>query len=186
MARKREERPPRKMKPVYIVFCEGETEEAYVNFLRQNYRSPIKIIANVLGNEITSDIVQKRIDEMKISADDDFTIFLMYDLDVSAVNSKLNKISATRLLSNPCIELWFILHSLKNQCALTSAGCLQKLRQCGNEWKNYEKGRLTETQKKILWNKRLEAVNNAKTLTEDENPSSTVFRLIEKLEEGLA
>lgn len=32
MARNREERPPRKMRPIYIVFCEGETEEMYVHF----------------------------------------------------------------------------------------------------------------------------------------------------------
>ncbi|MBD5433314.1 MAG: RloB domain-containing protein [Treponema sp.] len=184
MARKREERPPRKMKPVYIVFCEGETEETYINFLRQNYRSPIKIITNITGNEISSDFVQKKIDDVKIFTDENFTTFLMYDLDVSSVNSKLEKIAATKLLSNPCIELWFLLHSLKNPNSLTSAGCLQKLRQCGNEWKNYEKGRLTETQKKILWNRRLEAVANAKSLTESANPSSTVFRIIEKLEEG--
>ena len=171
------------MKPVYIVFCEGETEETYINFLRQNYRSPIKIITNITGNEISSDVVQKKINDVKIFTDENFTTFLMYDLDVSSVNSKLERIAATKLLSNPCIELWFVLHSLKKPSPLTSAGCLQKLRQCSNEWKNYEKGRLTETQKKILWNKRLEAVANAKSLTESANPSSTVFRIIEKLEE---
>lgn len=184
MARKREERPPRKMKPVYIVFCEGETEDAYIHFLRQNYRSPIKIITTVLGNEIAPDIVQKKIDDVKIFADENLTTFLMYDLDVSSVNAKLEKIAATKLLSNPCIELWFALHSLKKPNPLTADECVKKLRQCGNAWKNYEKGRLTETQKKLLWNKRLESVDNAKSLTEDANPSSTVFRLIEKLEEG--
>lgn len=184
MARKREERPPRKMRPVYIVFCEGETEECYVNLLRQNYRSPIKIITNVLGNEITSDAVQKKIDDVKIFADENLTTFLMYDLDVSSVNSKLEGIHATKLLSNPCIEFWFILHCLEKSSSMSSAMCLQKLKQCGNEWKSYEKGRLTETQKKILWENRLDAVRNAKNLTDGANPSSTVYRLIEKLEEG--
>lgn len=137
----------------------------------------------MLGNEITSNVLQKKIDDMKIFADENFTLFLMYDLDVSSVNSKLEKITATKLLSNPCIELWFLLHSLEKTNPLTSDGCLKKLRQCGNEWKNYEKGRLTETQKKILWDRRLEAVENAKALVAEVNPSSTVYRLIEKLEE---
>jgi len=28
MKRERNQRPPRKMKPVFLVFCEGDTEEA--------------------------------------------------------------------------------------------------------------------------------------------------------------
>ena len=182
MGRKREKRPPRKMKPVYIVFCEGETEEAYINFLRQTYRSPIKIITNVLGNEITPTIIQKRIKETKISLSEEISVFLLYDMDVSAINKKIEQTSAIKLLSNPCIELWFMLHFLDCSGSITTNECLQKLKQCGNEWKNYKKGILTEPQKQSLWNKRLAAVENAKALLEYENPSSTIYRLIEKLE----
>ena len=33
------------MKPVFLVFCEGESEEAYIYFLKQNERRlPIKLI----------------------------------------------------------------------------------------------------------------------------------------------
>ena len=35
---------PRKMRPQFLVLCEGETEEAYINFLKQRYRLPIKLI----------------------------------------------------------------------------------------------------------------------------------------------
>lgn len=35
---------PRKMRPQFLVLCEGETEEAYINFLKQQYRLPIKIV----------------------------------------------------------------------------------------------------------------------------------------------
>ena len=31
---------PRKMRPQFLVLCEGETEEAYINFLKQRYRLP--------------------------------------------------------------------------------------------------------------------------------------------------
>lgn len=33
------------MKPNYFVFCEGETEVAYVEMLRAHYRLPIHIVS---------------------------------------------------------------------------------------------------------------------------------------------
>lgn len=41
------------MKPVFLVFCEGETEETYLDYLKQAYRSPIKIIPKVEGGDIS-------------------------------------------------------------------------------------------------------------------------------------
>jgi hypothetical protein len=38
MKKRRNQKPPRKMKPVFLVFCEGDTEETYINFLRKQYR----------------------------------------------------------------------------------------------------------------------------------------------------
>ena len=49
MAKQRLESPRRKMKPVFLVFCEGETEETYLDHLKQAYRSLIKIIPKVEG-----------------------------------------------------------------------------------------------------------------------------------------
>ena len=40
-------RPSRKMKPVILVLCEGETEECYIDFLKQKYRLPIKIVSKL-------------------------------------------------------------------------------------------------------------------------------------------
>ena len=43
MAKQRTASPSRTMKPVFLMFCEGETEEAYLDYLKQAYRSPIRI-----------------------------------------------------------------------------------------------------------------------------------------------
>lgn len=43
MKRTREKAPSRCMKPVFLVFCEGETEEVYLDFIRKSFRSPIRI-----------------------------------------------------------------------------------------------------------------------------------------------
>lgn len=54
MGKIREKRPSRTMKPVFVVFCEGETEEAYLDFIKQTYRSPFKIIPKVEGERLPS------------------------------------------------------------------------------------------------------------------------------------
>ena len=61
MPRKREERKPRRMKKVILVVCEGETEAAYVDFLKQYYRSPIKIVPKVSGHDVN----KRKLDEFK-------------------------------------------------------------------------------------------------------------------------
>ena len=53
--------------------------------------------------------------------------FLLYDIDVDGIPDKLKKIKNTTLLvSNSCIELWFLLH-YKNQTANIYTGS------CGKE-----------------------------------------------------
>ena len=49
MKKERSYKPPRKMK---LVFCEGDTEETYISFLRQKYRLPIKVIPRITGLSI--------------------------------------------------------------------------------------------------------------------------------------
>ena len=58
MARERKS-TPRKMWPQFLVICEGETEENYVNFLRQYYRLPIKIVPKIIGSKISQKIVNR-------------------------------------------------------------------------------------------------------------------------------
>ena len=60
MGMTREKQPSRSMKPVFVVFCEGETEEAYLDFIKQTYRSPFKIIPKVEGGKITPHLIRTR------------------------------------------------------------------------------------------------------------------------------
>jgi hypothetical protein len=39
------------MKPMIMVFCEGDTEDAYVNFLKSRYHVKIKIISKITGQQ---------------------------------------------------------------------------------------------------------------------------------------
>jgi len=185
MAQKRVQRPIRKMKPLYIVFCEGETEENYVALLRKLYRVPVKVVSKITGQKISQALIERHELSERIAKDDIITSFVMYDLDVPDVAVQLLKCNAIQLTSNPCIEFWFLLHECEQRAAISTTACLTKLKKVSLDWHNYEKGTLTVNQQNILYDKKLVACDRAKRLSATENPSSSVYHLINKLEEVL-
>jgi len=78
MSKRRRFGPERRMKPVFLVFCEGETEEAYVNFLRQQYRLPIKVIPYITGQKISPKLIKNYIISEQIHKGDAIKSFLIY------------------------------------------------------------------------------------------------------------
>ena len=165
------------MKPNFFVFCEGETEIAYVKFLRSLYRAPIQVIPKKGKSNISEDYIERSKNEYVRTGQD--RVFLMYDLDVDGMLEHLLKIpNAELLVSNPCIELWFLLHYQEQKVEITSGKCIQKLHKVT---KGYRKGGLSEEEKKVLAENRELAVERAKKLAEYHNPSTTVFKLLEKL-----
>ena len=186
MNKRRSKRAPRKMNPVFLVFCEGDTEEAYVNFLRQRYQLPVKIISRITGLSISPIILQRHIQAEKIGPGDKVTSFLMYDLDNKNIAEKLDGCKdSINIASNPSVELWFLLHTGKQNAAVSTDICIDKLIKSTPDWANYKKGSLSEKQKQFLWENRGLASERAKQLQEGVNPSSLVYRLIEIMEEAV-
>ena len=184
MSLKRTIRPFRTMKPVFLVFCEGETEEAYINFLRQSYRLPIKVIPHVTGLSITPALIKRYIRSERIGDNDTITCFLMYDLDTESIADKLAACKGViNISSSPCIELWFLLHQKEQTASISASDCISLMKKSEEEWITYEKGSLSWKQKKFLWENRLFACVNAKKLPEGKNPSSAVYRLINSMED---
>lgn len=176
--------PSRTMKPVFLIFCEGETEETYLDYLKQAYRSPIKIIPKVEGDSISQHLIDVRRRELKISKADKVLVFLMYDMDVPAVNEKLKECCAYKLFSNPTIELWFLIHGKDCNKQISTEEVYKELLKVDECWAGYEKASLSETQKTFLWKNRLEATDRARKFKTFENPSSGVFSLILALEKS--
>jgi len=183
MKKERNPRPARKMKPVFLVFCEGETEETYINFLRQKYRIPIKVIPHITGLSISPDIIKRHISAEQLDSKDILTSFLMYDLDRKEIIEKLavckKSISIT---SNPAVELWFLLHNREQYAEISTDRCIEALQKVTTEWANYQKGILSNQQKRILWDNRTIASERAKRLLNGKNPSSSVYLLIDMME----
>lgn len=180
MAKGRRGSKNKQINPTFYIFCEGKTEEAYVNYLRTKYRLPSIIIhAKIKGQDITKEFI-KRYVNTRLSHKKDKT-FLMYDLDVGSLLPKLQKINnATLLVSNPCIELWFLLHlkSIKSETGTSS--CLNELKK---RCPTYEKGNLSPKLEEILTKNQSKAVTKAKQLIKYQNPSTSLHHLIDILEE---
>lgn len=167
------------MKPNFFVFCEGKTEINYVKFLRSVFRVPIQVIAKKSDSNISVDFIERSKDYVLTQNDQ---TFLMFDLDVEGMLEHLQKIpQVTLLVSNPCVELWFLLHFQGVDKEITSDGCFRMLKTHSPQ---YEKGALTELEKRILVENMAKAIERAKRLEDYKNPSSSVYRLIEAMGRG--
>lgn len=166
------------MRPNFFVFCEGDTEMTYVQMLRSHYRLPIHIIAKKTVQNITPALVERCKASYVQTASD--RTYLMYDLDVPEMLERLQKVSGAELLcSNPCFELWLLLHYKGVKAILTSDSCVKKLTDIV---KQYKKGTITAEIAQHLKDNFSKAAERAKTLHAYDNPSTTVFLLIEELE----
>lgn len=178
MARKERFSKGRLMRPNFFVFCEGDTEMTYVQMLRSHYRLPIHIIAKKTVQNITPALVERCKASYVQTASD--RTYLMYDLDVPEMLERLQKVSGAELLcSNPCFELWLLLHYKGVKAILTSDSCVKKLTDIV---KQYKKGTITAETAQHLKDNFSKTAERAKTLHAYDNPSTTVFLLIEELE----
>lgn len=178
MARVQRTSKGKTMKPNYFVFCEGETEVAYVEMLRAHYRLPIHIIPKRTLLNVTPALIS-RCKANYVETKHDMT-FLMYDLDVPSVLSRLQKIPGAILLcSNPCVELWLLLHYTDQRAEIGSADCVSRL---SGYIKQYRKGKLSIEDKLSLMDNVTIASKRAKKLSPYKNPSTTIYELIEELD----
>jgi len=164
--------------PTFFVFCEGKTEELYINYLRTKYRLPILIDNKSTGNRITAKYIKNYKESKDVDPKD--KTYLMYDLDAPKMLEKLQAIKNTILLSsNPCFELWFLLHYQEQNAEIEASKCMASL---VSHHKTYKKGVLDQVLKRILNTKQTKAIHRAEKLKKHNNPSCQVFQLIQDLE----
>ena len=166
------------VKPVFFFFCEGETELAYIKYLRSTYRLPVEIDAKIAGNRITDNHIANYKKQKTVYEKD--KTFLIYDFDVEAVVQKLKQLKDVHLLlSNPCFELWYLLHCQTQTASITSDECVRKL---NNHIPQYRKGAIDEKLKSKMVEHKNKSMVRAKDLPEFCNPSTDIYRLIEELD----
>lgn len=180
--RVRKQSKVRERSVVFLVICEGETEREYVEKLKSHYRLPIMVKTKVVGTRINPRLVKQFIIDLDLSSDRLCRVFMVYDADVECIVDRLKEIDGTLILSNPCIELWFMLHGRDYHRHSHSEGIVMELKSSHGVWSNYTKGNLNDTQVKFLIGHRQEAIDRAKNLSWQENPSTNFYLLIEALE----
>lgn len=183
MTSKREKVPSKRMRKIALVICEGETEENYLNQIKKWYKSPVRIVSHIEGTRITQSLIDKHERGLKIYPNDKVHTFLMYDMDVPTINDKLMTCKAELLLSNPCFEIWLLLHSKEQISPLSSDAVLKELKKSAPVWHNYNKAAYTDTQKAFLREHLKDAVSRSKSLKDFQNPSSRIYKLLEILED---
>lgn len=179
MASRRQSRGKR-INPTYFVFCEGETEEEYIKYLRSVFRIPIEINSKRTGSGISKRFINGYLKTKPRHKKDE--IFLMFDLDIDGVLEKLVELEGIVLASNPCLEIWFLLHFREQRASISTENCIRTLKEV---WPNYEKGQLTQSQKRNLIEFLNEAKNRAEQLNCHNNPSTSVNIFIDYLEDAL-
>lgn len=170
---------PRK---IFLVVCEGETEKTYVEALKQHYRIPVAIKTKVSGNQINARLVGEFVRELGLERGDDYNLFYIYDSDIECIVEKLKSLPGFTILSNPCIELWFILHTKSQTRSIETDDVVNALRKSHQAWTNYVKGIFSSSQLKLLLENKTEAIDRARSLNFPNNPSTNVHEFIAALE----
>ncbi|MGV8093028.1 MAG: RloB family protein [Mangrovibacterium sp.] len=179
MRSKRHASKGKKINPHFWVFCEGETEEAYILFLRSEYRLPVEIIPKVAGCDICGRFIKTHKKGKPMHKKD--KDFLIYDADVPEVLNKLRKIdSAVLIASNPTVELWFLLHYKNQTTSISEDDCIRELSHRNRN--DYKKGVIDNPLKDKLKEKCKDACNRSKELVLYDNPSTNMHIFIEALE----
>jgi hypothetical protein len=169
----------KRINPTYWIFCEGQTEVAYISFLRSKYRLPIEINSKIGGLDINESFIQKSKQGKPVDIKD--KDFLMYDGDTPEIIKQLQKIStATMIVSNPSIELWFLYHYKDQKAILKSSDCTKEL--SNRNRKEYKKGVIDDKLMVKLNENCKKACERAKNSNHYKNPSSNLHILIEELE----
>ena len=169
-------------KRVFLIICEGKTEEEYIELLKRYFRLPIVIKSKVTGNRVNSRLIKQYVQELGLNNVDDFRVFFIYDMDVPHIVDRLKNLNGIPILSNPCIEYWFLLHSLSHCKHIDSKDVVKMLMKAEKEWNNYKKGFLSYSKSRLLISNLPKAMERARGSAFPENPSTQMPIFIEALE----
>ncbi len=172
--------------PLYVIATEGEvTEKIYFigAFRRKNIRMPI--LATKKGDS-SPDKVLKRLNKYKNEyAASPNELWLVIDRDnwdkntLRAIEKECKAKGFNLAISNPCFELWLLLHQKKPKQPLMASECEKELKKLIKGYKK-SKFNIDYIEKNISL-----AIEHAKVLDNGKNiqgaPSTKVYKLVEKL-----
>lgn len=190
--KKRKKQPKRSENKTILIVCEGNSE---INYFKQFRPEGFRIQAGPDNNRNT-DVLKlvKHALEMIKSNEFDYDyqygdrVYCVFDaLDEQNTNNKINKakklakeIDIILIPSNPCFELWILLHCKYTTAPLNADECITQLIK---ELPNYKKGCAIYLHE--IFNDIGTAIKRAKKLEQFhlnniiKNPSTDIYKIIE-------
>ena len=181
-------RPTKKTKPLIYVFCEGESEQAYTDFLKKTF-SDIAVVKRPKSTGLFEE-ARDKFDKDKSYRDnaeviDEIWFFFDVEKDqrekwearlkiIKSLRRLRNKpgIKVRLLMTTACIEYWLMLHYKKYTPDIETVADKQRILHEVQSWeKDYEKGDYPSTAR--IAERYPTAVKNARDV------------LVELLQEGL-
>jgi len=156
---RRKRRKPIKVRPVYAIIVEGETEYWYLQMLRRNERN---LRINVKPELPQKKTLEDQFKWVKQQAKENTKVFWIIDLDVvlketkqakkgtetaiqklekykAEIDNKLDNVIL--IINNPCLEFWFLLHFEKTSKYFNKCKDVEKLLNSKKLLPGYEKTR---------------------------------------------
>ena len=191
---KREKRKQRKTKPSILIAAEGKhlTEKNYfigfngyeskynINFVSGNETDPISLVENL----------NKRWDKDGYSEEFDDLKYVIVDLDNNTAKARVlkNLINDNQdirfIISNPCIETWFLFHFEENPKRLNNSK--EVIKELTKYISDYDK---SKNYNAVLYKKTKEAIRNSRNKEKQQdslyewpdvecNPRSDIHKLV--------
>lgn len=172
--------------PSILIVCEGEKTEKFYFEAFEVPNAHVKVTgegrgANVLLKAAKKYLKKDNYDQIWFVFDKDEIKDEDFNMAIVTIENK----GYNAIYSNPCFELWYLLHFKFYQSSLNKEICLKKLRE---EFPQYEKN--TEDMYEKLKEKMEEAIKNAEKLNElhknqnnfsKRNPYTNVYKLVKEL-----
>lgn len=179
---------------VFVIVCEGETEQIYFNSYRKRR---CNLIIKTPNSDVTDPVNLVKFAKTQINKYDlDFSkgdeIYCVFDADGNTDNniSKAVKEAGKEvkvIFSNPSFEIWYLLHFLYATNRIDNKALINSLSKYISKYKK------TVDFSQLLRDKKETAIKNAKKLNDyhktkknklnsvSSNPSTQVFKLVEAI-----
>jgi hypothetical protein len=183
----------RELRKIFLIVCEGEkTEPLYFAHFREELRGKVSIklvdcnIKDAIG---LASFAEKQKERLDIDTKGEDRIWIVFDADensqaqVDRAAMMARRIGADIALSNPCFELWYLLHFEDRREALDRATAVARLRRYLPE---YDKSvdcceRLATVQASAMQRAQALEEKAGKPLSIAANPSTGVWRVVGEL-----
>lgn len=178
------------VRPRILIVCEGRvTEPEYINLIR--IKEKINLVQIIIDHEggtpktlVDRAVSEKRLNKSAFGKDDE--IWCVFDIDEHPLITEAKQKAAANgiklAISNPCFEFWLLLHFVYHSAPISRHDAR---RECETRMDGYQKHIPGDTLFPLL----ATAFENAQRLakwqesrqTVGENPSTDVYKLIERL-----